>query len=132
MNSASKCGFLGEQAERQAALAMDLALVRLVATGREPEQGRLAGAVRADEADPIAQRDGRVDAVEDDERPDLAGDVGQTKDRHRPSRRPTAAWRRPVGSLAAFAACRSARVSPRLPSPASSVQRRPTRSGVRH
>ena len=58
MNSRVEVRLLGEQAERQAALAMDLALIGLVEAGRDPEQGRLAGAVRADEADPVAERDG--------------------------------------------------------------------------
>ena len=52
-------GLLGEQPEGQAALAMDLAAVRLVASGGEPEQRRLAGAVRPDQADPVAERDRR-------------------------------------------------------------------------
>ena len=54
-------GLLGEQPEAQAALAMDLAAVRLVATGGEAQERRLAGAVRADQADPVAERDRRVD-----------------------------------------------------------------------
>ena len=52
---------LGEQPERQAALAVHLAAVGLVASGGEPQERRLAGAVRADEADPVAERDRRVD-----------------------------------------------------------------------
>ena len=35
-----------------------------------------------DEADPVAQGEPDVDPVEDDERPDLAGDLGEAQDRH--------------------------------------------------
>ena len=62
---------LGEQPERQAALAMDLAAVGLIAAGGQPEEGRLAGAVGSDQADPVTQRDRGVDRVEDDEGADL-------------------------------------------------------------
>ena len=79
-------GLLGEQAEGQAALAVDLAAVRLVATGGQAQQRRLAGAVRPDQADPVAERDRGVDGVEDDERADLAGHAGQAQDAHRPGR----------------------------------------------
>ena len=79
-------GLLGEEAEGQVALAMDLAEVRLVATRRQAEQCRLAGAVRPDQADPVAERDRGVDGVEDDEGADLAGDAGQAQDAHRPGR----------------------------------------------
>ena len=74
---------LGEQPEGQPALAVDLAAVGLVAPGRQPEQRRLARAVRPDQPDPVAERDRRVDRVEDDERPDLAGHPGQPQDAHR-------------------------------------------------
>ena len=74
---------LGEQPEGQPALAMDLAAVGLVATGGQAQQRRLAGAVRADEPDPVAERDRRVDRVEDDERADLAGHARQAQDAHR-------------------------------------------------
>ena len=76
-------GLLGEEAEGQVALAMDLAEVRLVATGGQPEQRRLAGAVRPDQPDPVAERDRGVDGVEDDEGADLAGHAGQAQDAHR-------------------------------------------------
>ena len=121
---------------------MDLAEVRLVATGGEPQQRRLAGAVRPDQPDPVAERDRGVDGVEDDEGADLAGDAGQAQDAHRPgpagpggadaraaARRVAAA--RFVRSVRARAAARAASsaVSPTVPSPASSVQRRPARRG---
>ena len=73
---------LGQQADRQLALVVNLTLVRLVTAGGDPEQRRLAGAVRADEADPIAESDRGVDRIEDDERSDLAVNVGQAEDRH--------------------------------------------------
>ena len=50
---------LGEQPEGQAALAMDLAAIGLVAAGGEAQQRRLAGAVRPDQPDPVAERDRR-------------------------------------------------------------------------
>ena len=50
-------GLLGQQPDRQPALALDGAAVRLVAAGRDPEQRRLAGAVRPDEPDPVVDRD---------------------------------------------------------------------------
>ncbi len=93
---------LGEQADGQAALAMDLAAVRLVAAGGEAQEGRLAGAVGPDQPDPVAERDGRVDAVEDDERADLAGHAGQSQDAHRARLRtltrapPRGGWPRPA------------------------------------
>ncbi len=74
---------LGKQPERQPALPMDLAGVGFVAAGGQPHQRRLAGPVRSDEADPIADRDRGGDRVEDDERPDLAMDAGQPEDGHR-------------------------------------------------
>ena len=58
------------------------ALARLVTAGGDPEQRRLAGPVRADEADPIAESDRGVDRIEDDERPDLAMHAGQPENRH--------------------------------------------------
>jgi len=73
---------LGQQADRQLALVVNLTLVRLVTAGGDPEQRRLAGPVRADEADPIAESDRGVDRIEDDERSDLAVNVGQAEDRH--------------------------------------------------
>ena len=75
-------GLLRQQPEAQAALAVDLAAIRLVAPGGQPQQGGLAGAVRSDQPDPVAERDRRVDRVEDDERPDLAGDAGEPEDAH--------------------------------------------------
>ena len=62
---------------------MHLAAVRLVAAGGQPEQRRLAGPVRSDEPDPVAERDRRVDPVEDHERADLAGHPRQAEDAHR-------------------------------------------------
>ena len=46
--------FLGEQAEGQTALPVHLAAIGLVEPGGDPEQRRLAGAVRPDEPDPVA------------------------------------------------------------------------------
>ena len=55
-------GLLGQQPDRQAALALDRAAIRLVAAGGQAQQRRLAGPVRPDEADPVAERDRRLDA----------------------------------------------------------------------
>ena len=48
----------------EAGVALDRALVRLVEPGGEAEQRRLAGPVRADEAEPRARAERQVDAVE--------------------------------------------------------------------
>src|SRR5919197_1121656 len=45
--------------------------------GDRPEQRRLAGAVRADDADPLAVRDGGAHAVEDERAPEANADVVQ-------------------------------------------------------
>ena len=135
-------GLLGEQPERQATLAMDLAAVGLVATGGEAQERRLARAVRADEADPVAQGDRGVDRVEDHERPDLARDPRQAEDAHRTGSRGSAGAdaRAAARRVAAARFVRSVRarddaraascgVSPTVPSPARSVQRPPDRRG---
>ncbi len=49
-------GLLGEHAERHAPLAGHLATIGLVQPRGDPEQRRLAGAVRPDEPDPVADR----------------------------------------------------------------------------
>ena len=73
---------LREQPDRQPALPMDGAAVGLIPAGGDPQQGRLAGAVRPDEPDPVVDRDGRRDVVEDHERAHLAADPLQADDRH--------------------------------------------------
>ena len=73
---------LGEDAEREATLAVDGPLIRFVEPGRDPEQRRLARAIRANEADAIAKRKRNLDPIEDHERTDLAGHTRQAKDRH--------------------------------------------------
>jgi hypothetical protein len=60
-------GFLGQQPDRQVPPALDGPAVRLVPADRDPEQRRLAGPVRPDQSDPVADGDRRVDVVEDDE-----------------------------------------------------------------
>ena len=135
-------GLLGEQSERQASLAMDLAAVGLVAAGGKAEERGLARAVRADEADPVAQGDRGVDRVEDHERPDLARDTRQAEDAHRTASRGSAGAeaRAAARRVAAARFVRSVRarddaraascgVSPTVPSPARSVQRPPDRRG---
>ena len=52
-------GLLGEQPDGQAALAVDLAAVGLVAAGGDPQQRRLARPVRPDQPDAVAERDRR-------------------------------------------------------------------------
>ena len=78
---------------------MDLAPVGLVEPGDEPQQGRLAGAVGADEADLIAGGDGRIHVIEDDEVADLANDALQPYDRHQAGP-PDAAARPAAGAVA--------------------------------
>ncbi len=114
---------------RQAALAMDLALVGLVEAGHEPQQGRLAGAVRADEADSIAGGDGRIDVIEDDEVADLANDALQPDDGHQAGP-PGAARRRPRRGAASRRSASSGRgpargrsAAPGLPRPRSGPAR---------
>ena len=84
MNAGSRWVSWSEEAEAQAALARDLAAVRVVDAGRDPEQRRLAGAVRTDQADALAQGDRGADVIEDDERADLAADRPEAQDRHQP------------------------------------------------
>ena len=57
MNAASKCDSWASRPSVRPRFRCDLAAVRLVDAGGDPEQRRLAGAVRADEADPVADRD---------------------------------------------------------------------------
>ena len=57
---------LVEHAERDAAAAGDAAGVGLEAAGEQPEQGRLAVAVAADDADAVALVEADGDVVEDD------------------------------------------------------------------
>ena len=91
-NASSKWASWASRPTVEGAPAVHLAPVGLVDAGHDPEQGRLAGPVRPDHAHPLADRDGRVDGVEDDERADLAGDVGEADQRHlrRPPARPRA------------------------------------------
>ena len=135
--------FLREHPERQAAFPRDRAAVWLVEPDGQPHERRLAGAVRPDEADPIAERDRRIDGVEDGERPDLAGDAHEPQDRHQPAPSPIDARalarrfaaarfvrsvfaRRASRVAASRASVASPGVRPVLPSPAAnSVQRLP-------
>ncbi len=111
-------GLLAEHADARAALAGDLARVGLVEAGGDAQQRRLAGAVRARRGRPIAERDRRVDRVEDDERRRPRGAT--------PSRRridisalrdvpPRGHARRPSGALAGARAGASARRRPARP-----------------
>ena len=123
---------------RQPALAMDLAEIRLVPAGGQAEQGGLAGPVRPNQPDPVAQGDRGIDRIEDYEGADLAGDPGQPQDAH-PCRVPaTIEARAAARRVAAARFVRSVRVrrvacsasfdvSPRTPSPPISTQRRPAR-----
>ena len=98
---------LAEQPERQPALARRDPPVRLVLPRRDPQQRRLARAVRPDEADPLAGRDGRRDAVEDDERPDLADHALEAQEAHAVAPAPRRAASRRVAAAAAVLAARS-------------------------
>ena len=73
---------LCEQPDPQVAPPLHLAGVGLVGAGHDPEQRRLARAVRAHEADPLPHRDRCVDPVEDHEGADLADHARQADDRH--------------------------------------------------
>src|SRR5437870_1440966 len=73
---------LGEQPEAEPGLALDLSQVGLVDAGRDSEHRRLSGAIRADQADSVANGHGDLDLVEDDEGADLARDPFEAQDRH--------------------------------------------------
>ena len=79
---------LAQQPEAQSSPPGHGAAVGLVAAGHDPQQRRLAGAVGADEADPLAGGDGGVDAVEDDEGADLADDPLEAHEAHAPDSGP--------------------------------------------
>ena len=66
---------LAEVPDGDAAVHRDLALVRRLGPGDEPEEGRLAGAVRPDEAHVLAAVDDRRGADEEDLPAVLQGDV---------------------------------------------------------
>ena len=119
---------LGEQPDRQPALPRDRPAVRLVRPGSDPQQRRLAGAVRADEPDPVADRDRRRDRVEDDERADLAGHARQPKDRHQPAP-DRGAGRRPPGRRGPRV--RSVRAGRRASRPQRAARRSPPRPAAR-
>ncbi len=57
--------FLGEVPDASVCTDGDPAPVRALDTSEQAEQGRLAGAVLADDADPAAGREGAADGVED-------------------------------------------------------------------
>ena len=59
-------GLLGEQAHGEAGQQARVAVGRLLHARHHPEQGRLAGAVRADDADLGAGQEGQRDVIEDD------------------------------------------------------------------
>ena len=89
---------LAEEAEAQAALARGDATVRLVDARRDPEQRRLAGAVRPDQAHALAGGDRRGDLVEDHERADLADDPLEPDERHGPPRFDSCPNGQPLGT----------------------------------
>src|SRR5260370_37628995 len=99
--------FLPENADGDATLPLHLAGVGLIDAGHDSEECRFAGAVRADKADAVAERNRSIDVVEDDERADLADHARQPDDRHFRT-----AWRRarqrdgwrPRGGTAPYAA----------------------------
>lgn len=68
---------LREVAEAAGSGDGDLAVVGPLPSGEEPEQGGLAGAVVADDADPLAGPDRAADAVQDDVGVVALGDLGQ-------------------------------------------------------
>ena len=47
--------------------------------GQDAQQGRFAGAVAADQAQPLARRDGELDAVEDGLVAEVEADAGEGK-----------------------------------------------------
>ena len=63
---------------------LDLALVRRVEPGDHVERGRLAGAVRPDQADDLAVQHVERDPVEGDDPAEPASDIPQREQGHRP------------------------------------------------
>ena len=77
-------GRLLQQGHAQAAAPRDLAVVRGRGLGEDPQQGRLARAVRADEPDPLLLVDGEVDPLEQRPRAERRGQLLDVEeDRHR-------------------------------------------------
>jgi hypothetical protein len=64
-------------------VAADLAAVGDLDPGEHAQQRRLAGAVGTDESDPAAGIHAKVDAVEDDARTEVAGDLTGLEQRRR-------------------------------------------------
>ena len=79
------------QRDARALLERELAAVLLGLAGEDPEQRRLAGAVRAGERDPVAALDFERDAVEEQVSCELLAQVGCDHDGHAP--RVEGAWR---------------------------------------
>ncbi len=124
---------LAQQAEGQVSAARDRPTVGLVAPGHDPEQCRLAGTIGTHEPHPLADGDGGIDLVEDDEGPDLPDDTLQADQAHPLTSAPAlAAARRAaaadfVRNARSRATAASSAVLPSDPSPASSTHRRPRR-----
>ena len=72
-------GFLAGDADPPARRHGDSAGIWLYHPGHHAKQRRLAGAVAADEADPVARIDGDAGAVEQRARADAIGDLIKTK-----------------------------------------------------
>ena len=74
---------LGDQRHLQPLLAVDLAAVGRQLAGDQLQQGRLAGAVAPQQAEPLARLDLQVDAVEQRRAAEGHADVPQTDQCHR-------------------------------------------------
>ncbi len=70
-------GFLGQVLDRRPRLSEAFSGIGLYQSGGYVQQGRFAGAVAPDEADPVAGRDGQARAGQERRRPEGQADVLQ-------------------------------------------------------
>src|SRR6266540_77787 len=77
---AERRDFVRRQTGDRPAVEVDAARGRLVHAGEDVEEGRLAGAVRPDEADDLSARDDEVDVVDGDQPSELLPDVDRLED----------------------------------------------------
>ena len=74
--------FLLQPGDAAAAFEADLAVVGLDFAGQQLEQGRLAGAVAADQGDALARFDRQIDVFEQERAADAEVDIGQGDQGH--------------------------------------------------
>src|SRR5215207_4938024 len=77
---AERRDFVRRQTDSRPTVEVDAAGGRLVDAGEDVEEGRLAGAVRPDQADDLSARDNEVDVVDGDQSSELLPDVDRLED----------------------------------------------------